>query len=283
MSDLLISVITASLNQGAFIEENIISVMNQSYSNYQHIVIDGGSVDGTIRILKKYNHLKWISEKDAGQSDAYNKGLKLAEGQLILYLNADDYLLNEDVFENVVKQIKQLQFENYSAFIGNIEVVDSSKLKINEMKNRNQVYDHQKLLNKLPVVIHPGTFFVKTCLEKTTGYSRDIHYVMDYDICLKVSKILPMYSIPVFVAALRRHDSSKGCGNSNWKFASEFIKLRVRNNGEIFNKINLQPLKTVAGHILGEKIVYYLKKKGILNWLLRKIGVSKLKSLTWYE
>ena len=88
----MISVITPSLNQSQFIEQTIKSVLNQGYANFEHIVMDGGSTDGTIEILKKYKHLKWISEKDCGQSEAINKGLAMASGQIFNWLNADDYL-----------------------------------------------------------------------------------------------------------------------------------------------------------------------------------------------
>ena len=89
--DKKISIITASYNQGDFIEDAILSVMNQGYSNYEHIIIDGESNDGTISILEKYKHLKWVSEKDSGQTDALYKALKLAQGEIIGQLNADDY------------------------------------------------------------------------------------------------------------------------------------------------------------------------------------------------
>jgi glycosyltransferase involved in cell wall biosynthesis len=82
-----ISVVTPSLNQGMYIEENIKSVLNQKYPNFEHIIIDGGSTDGTIDILKEYRHLIWISEKDRGQSEAINKGFRKAKGDIIGWLN----------------------------------------------------------------------------------------------------------------------------------------------------------------------------------------------------
>ena len=96
-----ISIVTVSLNQGNYIEDAIQSVLKQNYKNFEHIIIDGISTDNTIEILKKYKHLKWISEKDEGQSDALNKGFKRCTGDIIGWLNSDDYYL-EDTF-NVVK------------------------------------------------------------------------------------------------------------------------------------------------------------------------------------
>ena len=89
-----ISVVTPSYNQGKFIEQTILSVLNQHYPNLEYIVVDGGSTDETLQILHKYqDRLRWISEPDHGQSDAINKGLRMAHGQILTYLNSDDLLL----------------------------------------------------------------------------------------------------------------------------------------------------------------------------------------------
>jgi len=85
-----ISIVTPSFNSAKFIEDCIQSVLNQNYLNFEHIIIDGGSTDGTIEI-KKYPHLKWISEPDEGIYDAMNKGIKLSSGEIIGILNSDDF------------------------------------------------------------------------------------------------------------------------------------------------------------------------------------------------
>lgn len=89
-----ISVITPSFNSGDFIERAIKSVLDQGYDNWEHIVVDGASTDNTLDILKQYDHLTWISEKDDGQVDAMNKGFAMATGDVMVYLNADDYFLD---------------------------------------------------------------------------------------------------------------------------------------------------------------------------------------------
>jgi glycosyltransferase involved in cell wall biosynthesis len=89
-----VSIITPSFNQAGFIERTIQSVLSQDYPNIEYLVIDGGSNDETLEVLKKYEgRLQWISEKDSGQSEAINKGYRMATGEILTWLNSDDTLL----------------------------------------------------------------------------------------------------------------------------------------------------------------------------------------------
>ncbi len=90
MPPLRISVVTPSLKQSEFLEENILSVLGQKDPAFEHIVIDAASTDQTVEILKRYPHLRWVSEPDSGQSAALNKGFRMATGEIIGWLNADD-------------------------------------------------------------------------------------------------------------------------------------------------------------------------------------------------
>ncbi len=90
----LVTIVTPSFNQAGFIEETIQSVIAQDYQPIEHLVIDGGSTDGTLELLRKYqDHLSWVSEPDRGQTDAINKGFRRAHGAILCWLNADDVLM----------------------------------------------------------------------------------------------------------------------------------------------------------------------------------------------
>ena len=94
----LVSIITPSYNQGRFIRQTIESVLNQKYPNIEYIIVDGGSSDNTLEIIKEYEgKIKWISEKDNGQSDAINKGFSMANGEIIAWLNSDDIYLEDAI------------------------------------------------------------------------------------------------------------------------------------------------------------------------------------------
>src|ERR1035437_5893645 len=103
---LKISVITPSFNSGKSIERAIKSVLAQDYKNFEHIIMDGGSKDGTVEILKKYKHLRWVSESDGGQADAINKGFQRSTGDIIACLNADDYFF-PGAFSAVIEEFKK--------------------------------------------------------------------------------------------------------------------------------------------------------------------------------
>lgn len=118
----MISIITPSLNCGAYIEQCIQSVLVQNYSNFEHIIMDGGSQDETVEILKKYPHLRWISEPDRGEADALNKALKMTQGDIIAWLNADDYYL-EGVFERVSQEV--IPSQNRHVIYGGTHIIDN--------------------------------------------------------------------------------------------------------------------------------------------------------------
>ena len=183
---LKISVITPSFNQGKFIEQTIQSVLNQNFPNFEHIIVDGGSTDGTIEILKKYPHLKWISEKDKGQSDALNKGFRLATGEIIAWINSDDWY-EPDTFFAIGKFFEENQYKNI--VMGDCNLVDENGKIFDRVINYERGFEELKnyrVSRSIPT--QPAIFFKKKLLEEFGMLDIHLKYVMDYDLWMRFAK-----------------------------------------------------------------------------------------------
>ncbi|HEY0552580.1 MAG TPA: glycosyltransferase family 2 protein [Verrucomicrobiae bacterium] len=152
-----ISVVTPSFNSIHTIRETIESVRQQNYPNVEHIVMDGGSKDGTVEVLKEYPHLRWVSEKDEGHYDAMNKGIQAATGDVIEILNSDD-CLRPGALETVGRGFAE--HPEWDAIFGDVVFVDG---KSNEIYRREEaIYDYDVMrFSRVGYVIHPALFVRK--------------------------------------------------------------------------------------------------------------------------
>lgn len=205
-----ISIITPSFNQGHYLEQTIQSVLDQQYPNLEYMIIDGGSTDNSVSIIKKYEkHLSyWVSEKDKGQSDAINKGLSMASGEVVNWLNSDDY------YEPNTLQIVARMFEDPAVSV----VCGRSRLfkDPNETEYYSQgtdVYPHN-LAKSIgwARMDQPETFFRKSAIDKMGPLDVRLHYLMDRDWWLKYLFLFGLEGIrqiPDVLVNFRLHDSSK--------------------------------------------------------------------------
>lgn len=232
-----LSIITPSLNQGEFIEENIQSVLNQNFNNFEHIIIDGGSDDNTIDILKKYDHLKWISEKDSGISNALNKGFSIAKGIIFGWLNADDYY-EKNIFGLVVDEFQN----NYDLVYGNLTFVDERKNII--LKDKTLKYDLNNLINLSPEVRQPCTFFTKKIFYETGGLDEKFKIVFDLDLILKIIKHSEIKYINQNLAYYRDHSNTL-TRRSVRKQALELFRVGRKFDNKLFSRYNKQVLRKI--------------------------------------
>ena len=186
-----ISIITPSYNQGEFIEQTIQSVLNQTYKNIEYIIVDGGSTDQTLEIINQYRDRidVLISEKDKGQSDAINKGFRLATGKLAGWINSDD-VLYPDCVEKIVELYKQHPEGSiyYHSFNESID----------KYGNSLQTYQHiipnkEHLLKVNYDVIQQGSFYNIKMLHKVNYLDIDNHFCMDLDLWLRLLDEGPIY------------------------------------------------------------------------------------------
>ena len=185
-----VSVITVCFNSAETIEETIRSVMSQSYRDIEYIIVDGGSSDGTLDILKKYSKKihKLISEPDSGIYDAMNKGIGLATGEILGFLNSGDVYLSQTIIEQIVKSIKA---QNADCCYGDLEYVGKNNQKRTVRSWKSRPY-WEKLFEKGWHPPHP-TFFVKKSVYDRYGFF-DLSYSIasDYELMLR---FLQKYSI----------------------------------------------------------------------------------------
>jgi len=180
---LKISILTPSYNSVKTIDQTIKSVQEQDYSDWEHIVVDGGSKDGTVEILKKYLHLKWISEPDRGQADAMNKAFALSTGEIIGYLNADD-TYEKDLFKRVSRYFsenpdKKILIGNLMVNDGRQEVMIRPSLRLQKIL---EIWPCRFPLNSL------SYFYKREVQERIGKFPVDLHYTMDYWFLLRVYK-----------------------------------------------------------------------------------------------
>ncbi len=218
-----ISVVTPSFNQGQFIEETVRSVLLQAYPNLEYIVIDGGSTDASVEIIRKYEPWisYWVSEKDCGQSHAINKGFKRATGDIIAWVNSDDLYLPgalaavADFFRNN---------PHVSVVYGETLIVDGQSNTLwSYGRGTPDGYvgldDWVTFWWRECPAAQQGIFFRRELLNKVGYFDERMHYCFDYDYWLRIAESEKFYYLPKVLAKFRIHSASK---TSNYK--SGFIK-----------------------------------------------------------
>lgn len=180
---LKLTILTPSFNQGGYIEQTIRSVLSQNYRPVEHIVIDGGSTDGTIGVLKQYPHLLWVSEKDRGQADALNKGFARATGDIIGWINSDDYY-EDHIFESVTECF---QDPDIMWVIGNLTYVFDHTMEL--VPDRSPHVTFERLVKNPDIVRQLPTFFRKSFLERAGGWNPDYFMAMDFDLWIRLAKL----------------------------------------------------------------------------------------------
>jgi len=276
--DLKISVITVSLNAEKYIEDAIKSVLDQHYKRFEHIIIDACSTDQTLSIVKKYPHIKLVSEPDNGQSDAMNKGFRISDGDIIVYLNADDYFL-PGAFDRVIRYFNQ----GAGFVIGKIKVLsDDGTFWINDPKF---TYDEMiRHWEPQAFAVNPvGYFYQREIQEKTGGFNIHNHYTMDLEFLLEASLITPFTKVKeeTLLGIFRRTQSSKTLiheiknsvmwTNTYWPFIDRFVATmspekrkqynRARKSGYLSRQID-QLYKAIKGTGLKEDLSL-VKKAGL--------------------
>lgn len=210
-----VSIITPSYNMARFIEGTIRSVLDQRHSDIEYVVMDGGSTDGTVEILTRYSgRIVWESRKDRGQSDAINKGLRIATGDIVAYLNADD-TYEPGAVSRVVAFFREHPQTKW--VYGRCRIVDTADREVRRpvtlYKNLvSRRYGYRKLLTE-NFIPQPATFWRKELVGEVGYFDEDEHQCMDYDYWLRIGQRYAPGVIPEYLARFRHHAESKSSGN----------------------------------------------------------------------
>ena len=207
-----ISIITLSLNQGRYLEKTILSVLNQNYPNLEYIVIDGGSQDDSVNIIKKYQKYitYWVSETDKGQSDGLNKGFNKATGDIVAYINSDDVYM-PGILEKVAREFMEK---------GTIDVLYGNKLVLDP---EGKILSERRLLRWMPKISIMGffsrrgywvyldaAFWKREFFVKTNGFDLSLKNTMDVDYFLQLVKCKARFHfMREYFIGFRSHRDSK--------------------------------------------------------------------------
>jgi len=222
-----VTIVTPSFRQREYIEETIRSVLQQTGVTIEYLVMDGGSTDGTVDILKKYqNQLQFVSEKDKGQTDAINKGFRQARGRIVAYLNSDDFYLPGAVAEAVGfldrhPEIALVYGEGYHT---------DAQGRFLE-RYYTEPFDFQRLA-EICFICQPAVFFRRVLLS-TIGYlDPSLHYCMDYDYWMRVGKRYTIGHLPRYLAGSRLHSEGKTL-SKRVEMHHEILETVLRHYGRV--------------------------------------------------
>jgi len=238
-----ISIITPSFNQGNFIEETIRSVLMQGYPNLEYIVMDGGSTDNTVNILKKYDGFitKWVSEPDNGQTHAINKGISYATGEIIAYLNSDDVYL-PDSFKKAALFLTS--HKDVSMIYGNIQHIDKQGSVIEKIENDD--FDYDRLLSWILYIPQPATFMRATIIQDIGLFDEKLNLGMDHDYWVRIGLHHTIHHVHEYLACARMYPEIKS--------KSQYLNY-IYEHTYILDKLFSD--KSVPDKIVSKKSIYY--------------------------
>jgi len=238
----LVSVVTPSFNQARFLESTIQSVLSQDYPHIEYLIVDGGSDDGSLDIIKRYSDRLgwWVSEPDRGQTDAINKGFEKASGDIFAWLNSDDTYLPHAISEAVA----YLQAHPKTGMVyGDANLVNKAGEVIGKFPARQT--DYQRLRRGYVHIPQQAAFFRANLWHEVGPLDPSFYFAMDYDLWVRLARVSSLDYYPRLWANFRLHSQGKSVISDD-RCWPEMLRVHFREGGSIFSwlylKAKIRPL-----------------------------------------
>ena len=261
---MLVSIITPSFNQAPFLEETIQSVLTQDYEHIEYIIVDGGSSDGSVEIVKRYDSelAWWVSETDQGQTDAVNKGFERASGDILAWINSDDSYLPGTV-SDAVGFLKD--HPEVGMVYGDANFIDREGNVIGRFPSRQT--DLQRLRRGYVHIPQQTAFFRADLWPEVGPLDPSFYFAMDYDLWVRLAKVTRLHYEPRLWANFRLHTDAKtlAADDQCWP---EMMRVHLREGGSYLSPLGM---KAIARRLFYAwlPIDLRIKIRNKLTWLLR--------------
>ncbi|MGA2139362.1 MAG: glycosyltransferase [Verrucomicrobiia bacterium] len=257
MAEPKVTIVTPSFNQARFLPQTLDSIREQDYPHIEHIVVDGGSTDGSVDILRAAPGIRWVSERDRGQVDAINKGFALATGEILAWLNSDD-LLDPDA---VRLAVEALQRTGADLVYGDLRIIDAEGTHIRMFYGIP--FDYRALLYGIDYIGQQSVFFRRTLLEKAGPLRAEYDNGFDYELWLRVAGHGRLVYVPQVRGQIRWHVDAKSVAGA-------------QRTGTDMDRIRREYWRT------GGLPVFLARRPwaGIVNWYYRLKRIRRIRSLS---
>jgi len=262
--DPIVSIITPSYHQVHYLEQTIKSVLSQDYPQIEYIVIDGGSTDGSVDLIRRYESeiSAWVSEPDRGQTDAINKGFSMANGEILAWLNSDD-LYYAGAVSDAVEYLRKNP--DAGMVYGDADYIDEEGHVVGrfpaaqtDLKRLRQGYVH---------IPQQAAFFRASLWKQVSPLDPSFYFAMDYDLWVRIASVAPIHYIPKLWAAFRLHKGAKSVSEAD-RCWPEMLRVHKRDGGGYFSVLFF---KYIVRRLLEPWMPYRMKLRLGLQGLAMKL------------